>query len=298
MRSVDALAQGLSLAFHALKVEVTPSGPSLQGRARAARYEALLELAARVGADCVALGHTRDDQAETVLDRNLRGAGLRGIAAIQPRRGDGVVRPLLDATREDVRAYLGWHSLGFVTDPSNADGRHLRSRIRHGLLPALEVEDPAIREHLANLADDARDLEQYVEARARRWLARHMGVDGTLRAEAVVRLPRALRRRVLAEWVTRNASGVRPGRAQRVALEGLAALPGGPILLGQGWGVTRCDGNLRLERRNHWPTRSTPSLAAPRPGPQEMKMPVPGYATRSTEVPLPPLESRARRRSP
>lgn len=163
VRTVGDFAASLGLEFVPLVVEVT-KGDSIQARARTARYAALLEAAEAKGATAVAVGHTRDDQAETVLDRVLRGAGLRGLAGIDPRRDDGVVRPLIDVERSDVEAYVAFHRLGVVHDPSNEALRYRRVRVRKTLLPALREEADSVVRHLADLADEARSAIDAIDA--------------------------------------------------------------------------------------------------------------------------------------
>jgi len=142
------------LPFHALSVKVG-EGPSLQDRARQRRHAALRGLAQRLTATAVAVGHTADDQAETVLMRALRGATPRSLQAMGQR--DGLLaRPLLTVWRADVLAYCRALSLEVVDDPSNADPRFLRSRVRHELIPALEAVFPAARRRLVALAEGQR----------------------------------------------------------------------------------------------------------------------------------------------
>jgi tRNA(Ile)-lysidine synthase len=154
-------AEALGLPFSAVSVDVTAErrrrrGASLQDAARDARLRALGELARAHGADRVALGHQADDQAETVLYRIIRGTGVGGLAGI-PHRRDVFVRPLLDVTRAQIVRYLRRRSIPFVEDPSNADPRFARARIRHRILPALAQENPRVGEALRALADAARD---------------------------------------------------------------------------------------------------------------------------------------------
>jgi len=159
---VRLLAAGRGLPFHALRVEVEPGG-SLQDRARAARHAALRELAAEVGATAMALGHTADDQAETVLMRALSGATPRALRAMSPRDGM-LARPLLGVWRAQTAAYCVALSLPVLDDPSNADPRFLRSRVRHQLIPALEEVFPAARRRLIALAEHQRRLAAETEA--------------------------------------------------------------------------------------------------------------------------------------
>jgi tRNA(Ile)-lysidine synthase len=156
---VRARAAELELPWHGVSVDVAAASrgrPSLQDAARRARLAALTELAGRLGAGRIALGHQADDQAETVLFRIVRGTGLAGLGGIPYRRGP-FIRPLLDVTRAEVLRYLRRRSIPFVEDPSNADPRFARARVRHRLLPLLAEENPRIREALCALAAAARD---------------------------------------------------------------------------------------------------------------------------------------------
>jgi tRNA(Ile)-lysidine synthase len=119
---------------------------------RRARAKALRRLAAEAGCEWVLLGHQRDDQAETLLLNLLRGAGLRGLAGMPPRRGI-FLRPLLAHSREMLRRYLEQRGAIWVEDPTNADPAIARNRIRHRVLPLLEAEmQPRAREALARAA--------------------------------------------------------------------------------------------------------------------------------------------------
>jgi tRNA(Ile)-lysidine synthase len=150
-------AAAVGVPFHPLRVRVELEG-SLQAAARRARYAALRALASDLGAGVIAVGHTRDDQAETVLARLLRGASVLGLAGIAPRRADGVVRPLLDCARADVHAFAARHAPRVAKDPSNGDPRFQRVRLRSQVLPPLVAENPELPARLAALADDARAL--------------------------------------------------------------------------------------------------------------------------------------------
>jgi tRNA(Ile)-lysidine synthase len=111
---------------------------SIEEAARRARYAFLHRCAADLGADRIASGHTRDDQAETFLLKLIRGAGLSGLGGIYPRRGI-LVRPLLDASRNDLRDYLRKRGESWVEDETNADVTNPRNRIRHRVIPELDA---------------------------------------------------------------------------------------------------------------------------------------------------------------
>ncbi len=115
------------------------------------------ELAGRLGAGAIALGHTADDQAETVLMRALTGATPRGLVAMAERTGL-LARPLLHVWRQETIDYCAALGLAPLDDPSNADMRFLRSRIRHQLIPALESVFPGARRRLVTLARRQREL--------------------------------------------------------------------------------------------------------------------------------------------
>jgi tRNA(Ile)-lysidine synthase len=160
---------------------------SIEDAARTARHGFFERARVRLDAGVVAVGHTRDDQAETFLLRLLRGAGPRGLAAMHPRRGS-VVRPLLSCRRQELRAYLAERDASYVDDESNADVSIPRNRVRAELLPLLEERfNPAIVEVLADEADLARETWQWMEAEAeelRRRSFRGSAPAGKLAADA------------------------------------------------------------------------------------------------------------------
>jgi tRNA(Ile)-lysidine synthase len=146
------------LPLRRLKVSVAAGG-SLQERARSARLDALRTTARSAGATAIALGHTADDQAETVLMRILTTGSPRGLVAMAER--DGLMaRPLLRVWRAQTAAYCDALGLDVVDDPSNRDRRFLRTRVRHELLPALEAVMPGARRRLVILAERQRALFQ------------------------------------------------------------------------------------------------------------------------------------------
>lgn len=165
-REIDLAAQlaaSLEVPFSRSRLRVAPGG-NLQARARDARYASLERAARRVGATVLVTAHHADDRAETLLLRLLRGAGPRGLAVLPPKSADhGAivrVRPFLAARRRDIDAHLVRHEIPYTEDPSNADPRFLRARVRREVVPLLEGMNPRIVEHLCALADrlDALDL--------------------------------------------------------------------------------------------------------------------------------------------
>lgn len=246
VRTAALLAERLEVPFAALRIRVAPTGASLQERARRARYDALFAEADRCGATRIAVGHTLDDQAETVLARLLRGSGVLGLSAIDPRRADGVVRPLLDCSRAEVHAYASRHELPYVLDPSNDDEAFTRSRLRKKVLPLMAAEDPRIVQHLAELADDARELRELVDRAAIALLAEAASGPRELRVEPLRDATPSVRAEALARWVEAMV-GVPARRAHVIALEhaicgrGEALLPGGVRVRASGGTLTARD---------------------------------------------------------
>ncbi|WP_433314865.1 tRNA lysidine(34) synthetase TilS [Micromonospora chersina] len=179
-----------------------PGGP--EAAAREARYAALVAAARRHDAAGVLLGHTRDDQAETVLLALARGAGPRGLSGMPARRElDGVplLRPLLDVPRDDTREACAALGLTPWADPHNVDPAYARSRVRADLLPALvEALGPGVVGNLARtarlLAADTAALDELAGAA----LAEVRAAEGGLTVDGLAALPAAVRTRVLHAW--------------------------------------------------------------------------------------------------
>lgn len=236
---VGRFASSLGLPFVPLSVAVPP-GESLHAAARDARYAALRAAAREVAASKIAVGHTQNDQAETVLDRLLRGAGIRGLAGIDPHREDGVVRPLIDVSRADVERYVARHGLHVTRDPSNEMSRFRRVRVRNQLLPAMQAESPAVVSHLADLADEARATMAFLDAETP-----HLEGDFLPRA-ALEGRPTPTRHAMLRKFAL-NLMGSPPSRAHVEALSALLE-KGGEVWLRDGVRVTRTEEALVADR--------------------------------------------------
>src|SRR5262245_7077443 len=168
---VQAAARRLGVPCEVARVTV-PRGASREAQARRARYAALEECAGRVGAVRIAVGHTREDQAETVLMRVLEGAGPRGLAGIPPCRGR-VIRPLIEVSRREIVTILRSLGVPWTEDPSNLDPAFLRNRVRHEILPSLArvtAGDPV--DALNRTAVRMRALVDALDARAETELGR------------------------------------------------------------------------------------------------------------------------------
>lgn len=181
-------------------------GQSLEEAGREARYAFFERVRARVEADAVATAHTRDDQAETVLMRLLRGAGTRGLAGIPPRRG-AIVRPLIDLRRADLAAWLDAHARRSVEDSTNADQALTRNWIRHALLPQIAGRfGDGVIDVLARGADLARADESVLSEIAREvapGIQENAGDAVVLNVTALCVQPLAIRQRVIRDALKR-----------------------------------------------------------------------------------------------
>jgi tRNA(Ile)-lysidine synthase len=196
--AVAALAARLGVGCVADRAHVA-AGSNLEARARDARYRALRSLAERVGAGCIALAHTEDDQVETIVLRLLRGAWRGGLGGMSPRRGR-LWRPLLGATRADVRRFLADEDLPFAVDRTNADLAHARNRLRRLVVPLLAREfNPQLGRTVSALAARLRDEEAFLDDAARTRAERHRILE-TL-ATSVATEPAALARRIVRAWL-------------------------------------------------------------------------------------------------
>jgi tRNA(Ile)-lysidine synthase len=198
---VEELAARLGLAAIVREVDVAAAPGNLEQAARAARLSMFREAIASGVVEKVALGHTRSDQAETVLFRFLRGAGSAGLSGIRPVTSDGIVRPLLGITRAEVEQFLRVRGIPWREDLTNFSRDFARNRIRHELIPQLAREwNPAIGETLANTADWAQAEEEYWEAEIGRLAATHLSERlgaVLMRADALSKLPLAVARRLV-----------------------------------------------------------------------------------------------------
>jgi tRNA(Ile)-lysidine synthase len=241
-----ALAARLDVPFVSERIDVRQLARdqkrSVEDAARRARYAFLERAADRLGADAIAVAHTRDDQAETFLLRLIRGAATRGLGAIRPRVGR-VVRPLLDVDRAELRAYLKDRAEPYREDASNADVSNPRNRVRHELLPLLQSRfSPGITDVLAREAFLAQQDEDFLRRQAIELASRIVSTDkGTggesvrLDAAGLRSAPPALASRV-AHDVLSQLAGFRPisfDHVQRLLAlaagdgEGAVSVPGG-----------------------------------------------------------------------
>jgi tRNA(Ile)-lysidine synthetase-like protein len=188
---VRGLCEALGVRCEIRRLELE-EGPNLQERAREERYRLAEEVAGELGARTIAVGHTADDVAETVLMNLARGAGLRGLSGIPPARG-WLVRPLIERSRTEILAYLSALGQPYRTDPTNLTGKYARNRVRLEVLPVLEELHPGAARNLARTAALAReDLETLEDLAAE--VVEQRGGEVVLSAKGLSGLPHALRR--------------------------------------------------------------------------------------------------------
>lgn len=247
---VHKSAQQLGLPFHFRKLDLHPRRGNLEQEARRARYGFFSELIEAGLAQKIALGHTRSDQAETVLFRLLRGAGSAGLAGIRPvTSSPPVIRPLLGLTRPDVETWLIVRGISWRQDHTNADLRFDRNRIRHRLLPSLQQDwNPALADSLAQTADWAFEEERYWQDQlpvlTAEWV-RFFNRTAILDRKRLNALPIAAARRVIRYCIQRvkdDLLGVTFAHIE--IIRDLAAQPGGA-------GEVRLPG-LKVRRSFDW----------------------------------------------
>mgnify|MGYP005853762305 CR=1 FL=1 len=222
----------------------------IEEAARLARYSFLAELAGKLGAVGVAVGHTVDDQVETVIMHWLRGSGLAGLRGMQPvsqlriagdgcgvgeRRSLRICRPMLEVTRADVVSYCREAGLAARLDASNVDVRFTRNRIRRELLPILERYNPGIREAVlrtSRIASDDLDFIQSEMDKVWKEIAEQRGAEVILDLPAWRALPRSLQRQILREAIGRLCGDLLDVSASHIeaAISVIATRPAGSVV--------------------------------------------------------------------
>ena len=254
------LAEGLSLPLRSGRIDVAAETERRRGNleevARDCRYRFLEEAAGELGADRIAVAHTRDDQVETVLLRLLRGAAAGGLRGMRYARGR-VVRPLLDAERGEVLAYLRRRGLPCRTDASNADERFARVFLRRRVMPLLlELNPSLVRTAAANaalLGDEDDLLWELAEEISRGIVApdpagRGEGLE--LDAAAFASLHPALQRRVLRRAAMRVRGHLRALSSRTLEALRRCALGRGPAVELDGeWTAALEGGKLAVRRK-------------------------------------------------
>ena len=287
------LAARLGLPFHdehvdtAAEARANPAtgkaAETIEEAARRLRYQWFRKLLSETPLDAVATAHTLDDQAETVLAKFLRGAWTEGFSGIHPvvEYPEGrILRPLLGATRAQVEAYLRDAGQSWREDSSNRHLTFTRNRIRHQLLPQLETWNPRLREHLAQMAELARDEESWWQAelariapqlilpgRPIRGGGRAAGGELAIEVSKLAAQSVALQRRLLRHAAQKM--GAAPDFASTEALRvlALAGRAGQKCELAQGLRAERTHRELRL---------TLAAVTAASLLPSEYEVPIPG----------------------
>src|SRR3990172_2597886 len=181
-----------------ISLRVLPHSPELkQGKtvqtgferkAREARYAFLRTLGKKFGPGKILVGHTADDQVETILMRVFEGAGISGLKGIPRETGDGIERPLLSTWREDILRHLRKQKIPFRLDKENLDTRFERNWVRHVLLPLLEKRyGKSVKKRIFTLGERFRELDAYIEENAKKWLNKNSNHHSKKRKSKVSR---------------------------------------------------------------------------------------------------------------
>lgn len=241
------LVNGLGLPFVRDGADVPAvacaEGSSFEDCARRLRYAFLFRAARDLDADRIAVGHTRDDQAETFLLKLARGAGPTGLGGVYPRRGE-VIRPLLDLARQDVQQWLRERGQTWMEDETNADLRNPRNRIRHRVLPELDdAYGGSTRAQVARAAELVREDAQWLDdqAAARLAVLARKGPDELeFDASALLVEPAPIRRRLVLQAMRLLADGREIGLEHvESALEVLRGERRGADVPGSRWELRR-----------------------------------------------------------
>jgi tRNA(Ile)-lysidine synthase len=265
---VRELARRLDLPFHIKEISIprmrSQAGKgNIEALARRERYRFLTAIAFQRNLDKIAIAHTENDQAETVLMWLLRGAGRKGLGgmapvqAINPRGAESskavtIIRPLFEVTKEELLSYLDERGLEYRLDRSNEDTAYLRNWIRFELLPRLKDRiGPGVSSRLVQSAEVLRDEEILLNALARRELAA-LRADSALRRDGFLRQPKALQRRMLRLWIEEARGHLRGLDFAHV--EALRRLicdgpPQSRLSIPGGWELTREYETARLAKR-------------------------------------------------
>lgn len=263
---VEAMCRRLDMPLQTMLLDVRnrARGLSLQAAARDLRYRALHKMAQQCGADRIAVGHTADDQAETVLLWMLRGAGLTGLSGMPACRNDLVIRPLYETRRVELLAYLSEEGVSFRQDSSNGKPIYLRNRVRQDVIPALQRLVPSAVEALCRLADLCRDddryLDEHIQTLCRSW-AKPLPEGGWAMSRSILqKTPVAVQRRIVRELLRRGETQRRSPRRNTIemVLRAVAKQDGISLFARPFWSVTVDQDSVRFVRSKHSPR--SPSL--------------------------------------
>jgi tRNA(Ile)-lysidine synthase len=199
---------GIPLHVRRIKLPARPKQSSLQAEARNLRYQVFSEIAGLCGADRIVLGHTADDQAETIVLWLLRGTGLTGLSGMPAARDGTIIRPLYETRRQEILTYLQDSGLQFRADSSNAKPLYLRNRIRHELVPIVNRLAPGSLGALCRLADICREDDRYIDDQAASVLSTIVTWESecswTIDRAQLLMVPRALQRRGIRNLIRKS----------------------------------------------------------------------------------------------
>lgn len=239
---VEQLARDFGLEVRVQRSKLSGRSPGFEERAREIRRRFLTRLAEDSGGRIVATGHTADDQVETVLMRVFEGAGISGLKGIPRRAKDGTIRPILDLWKDDIVAFLEKRGIPYRVDRSNRDTRLERNWIRHVLIPLLEQRyGKSVKKRIFTLGERFRELDEYLDAQASRWIRRNVGGIGaggpvTFRRKPYAGLPTAFRVKVLQTIFFEHLGLSANERLLRGADESIrGGRPSAEVTLGKGW---------------------------------------------------------------
>jgi tRNA(Ile)-lysidine synthase len=291
---VRSLASQFALPFILREAGLKAVPGNLEEAAREARLAFFREQLATGAADRVALGHTRSDQAETVLFRFLRGAATAGLSGIRPLTREGIVRPFIAIGRAEIERYLQQRGLSWREDSTNRSPEFARNRIRHQLLPALARDwNPAIVRALAQTADWAQAEEAYWQTEIDRLAALHLhpGIGFVCLKTAALRdLPLAAARRLIRramEMVKGDLLAIEFSHVEAVLALASQDTEGHGRLQTPDLDIIRSFDWLRLSKMASVPGLATRNYAFPIAFPQEVGQAL-APANPTEALPLPP----------
>lgn len=217
---VRKIAEGLNLGFIHKKIDLSNKGNknlSTEEIAREQRYKFFKIAAQSAGANCIATGHTLDDQAETILMRLIKGASLKGMVGIPPLRTEGglkIIRPLFELEKKEIEKYLDERGVSYRVDSTNLKPIYFRNMVRKEIMPFLEKYNPRIKRALCSLAEHLReDFEFIREAREglKLFAEKSKGKSKTLeiKLKDIIIQPKALQKEILRDALDRIGGEVK-----------------------------------------------------------------------------------------
>ena len=180
---VEQFAMKYGLGVHIIKVRVKNMGEGIEAAARRARYEAFFKIRNEIGARYIVVAHTANDQVETVLYRFFRGTGPFGLAAMEIKNKQGILRPFLNIERNDIEKYLKYKGISWVEDESNESQKFDRNFIRLKVLPLIKSRFGAVTQHIIDLSMQIQDMVAIVQEVIQKQIERlvlYQDMDGVI----------------------------------------------------------------------------------------------------------------------